>query len=364
MDWQPLTYHRCSYAEANLANQLLCKAGGNVQLAIDGQVYHVRLAAYNRGYRAAMILRCRIGDCMLSVYLSDSALDALLVHIVPSSSLKALPEDLQFALLSATIFPLTNTLKKQLGAILTLEGFEWSDGATANGLFVQITSAQITSAQTILVTIDRPLPAPVADWLGDAGQAPIAKDYAWLTLPVNLELGHASLTVSDIQSLQSGDIVLLSTSYLSDGRLRVSISNHFSCLARISGNDLIVQTQLEKIMEEESKTPENAGEVSDAESSGAVGNTVTAEETSEATAPRTGMQTSPDISDLPMDVLFVAGRLNITLKELQRIRPGYVFDLKKDASKEIEIRVNGAEIASGELVEVDDRAGVRVLECK
>ncbi len=70
------------------------------------------------------------------------------------------------------------------------------------------------------------------------------------------------------------------------------------------------------------------------------------------------------IANLPIDVVFVAGRLKITLNDLQHIQTGYVFDLQRNSDRHIEICANGVKIGSGELVEIDGRAGVRVLECE
>ena len=79
-----------------------------------------------------------------------------------------------------------------------------------------------------------------------------------------------------------------------------------------------------------------------------------------------GAQTAIEgqFAELRVNLVFVAGRLQLTVAELQQIQPGHVFDLRRVADRHIEITANGAAIGVGELVEVDGRVGVRVHECK
>ncbi len=350
----------CSRAEVDFANRFLSATGGRIQISLGGQAYRLRMTAREDGYRAIIVLRCHIGDGALSVYLNESALGALLANLVPPSAFKALPEDLQLALLSAAVFPMADALKKQLQVAFAIERFELLSDTAVDGLLWAITPAQEAITHSILLVIDAPLPVSVAEWLRGMQQVPVARDYAGLTLPVDLQVGYVSLKVSDVESLKFGDIMLMDVYYVSEGRLRLDINNYFSCLAQIEGDSLIVRTKLEKTMEKESISPEGTGEAADTSPPDATEGTPGRKHA----APREGSQATSGVPDLPIDVLFVAGRFRVTLEELRSIQPGYVFDFRKDTRQEIEIRVNGTEIARGELVEVDGRTGVRVVECK
>ena len=68
-----------------------------------------------------------------------------------------------------------------------------------------------------------------------------------------------------------------------------------------------------------------------------------------------------DIEELPVDLTFVSDQIKMPLKEVEQIKPGYVIALNKIAGQ-VEIRANGAVVGSGELVQIEDKAGVRVLE--
>ena len=56
--------------------------------------------------------------------------------------------------------------------------------------------------------------------------------------------------------------------------------------------------------------------------------------------------------------------MEMALGDLRRIAPGYVFELQQPVDRHVEVRANGKVIGRGELVEVDGRVGVRLLDCK
>ncbi|MGI9228300.1 MAG: FliM/FliN family flagellar motor switch protein [Gammaproteobacteria bacterium] len=68
------------------------------------------------------------------------------------------------------------------------------------------------------------------------------------------------------------------------------------------------------------------------------------------------------VDELPLTVMFVAGQLQGTVGSLQQFTPGYFIDLQKAVDRQVDITVNGVCLGKGELVEVDGRAGVRILE--
>ncbi len=67
--------------------------------------------------------------------------------------------------------------------------------------------------------------------------------------------------------------------------------------------------------------------------------------------------------DLPIHLVFTAGEMEVPLRDLRRIKPGYVFKLHQPLDRHVEVRANGKTIGRGELVDVDGRVGVRLLDC-
>lgn len=66
--------------------------------------------------------------------------------------------------------------------------------------------------------------------------------------------------------------------------------------------------------------------------------------------------------DVSLQVSVELGRTRLTIGELLALRAGSVIELDKLAGEPVDILVNGTRIARGEVVVVDEKFGVRVLE--
>jgi flagellar motor switch protein FliN/FliY len=66
--------------------------------------------------------------------------------------------------------------------------------------------------------------------------------------------------------------------------------------------------------------------------------------------------------DIPLHVTIEVGRLNLRVRDLLKLCPGAVIELKKSAGEPFEICVNDHRVARGEVVAVDQCAGVRIVE--
>ncbi len=71
-----------------------------------------------------------------------------------------------------------------------------------------------------------------------------------------------------------------------------------------------------------------------------------------------------EVENLPVNLVFVAGELQVPFGELRAHGPGFVYELEGAVSSQVEIRANGRAIGVGELVELEGRFGVRILECR
>lgn len=67
-----------------------------------------------------------------------------------------------------------------------------------------------------------------------------------------------------------------------------------------------------------------------------------------------------ELNEMPVRLVFEAGRLEVPLGELAQVGPGHVFALPGAAGL-VDILANGRRIGQGELVQVGEGAGVRVL---
>lgn len=68
------------------------------------------------------------------------------------------------------------------------------------------------------------------------------------------------------------------------------------------------------------------------------------------------------IMDIPLRLTVELGRTKVLVGELLRMSHGTVVELDKVAGEPVEVLVNGKLIASGEVVLVNDRLGIRLTD--
>jgi flagellar motor switch protein FliN len=72
--------------------------------------------------------------------------------------------------------------------------------------------------------------------------------------------------------------------------------------------------------------------------------------------------TGDDINNIPITLEFEIGRKTLTLGELKTIQTGYAFELDAKIERPVSIIANGKNIATGEIIKIEDKIGVRILE--
>ena len=66
--------------------------------------------------------------------------------------------------------------------------------------------------------------------------------------------------------------------------------------------------------------------------------------------------------DIPLQVSIEVGRMRLRVRELLRLVPGAVLELKKAAGEPFDICINGHSVARGEVIMVDQSSGVRIID--
>jgi len=82
-------------------------------------------------------------------------------------------------------------------------------------------------------------------------------------------------------------------------------------------------------------------------------------ETSPRPPARPGMEF---ILDIPLEITVELGRTHMVINDLLKLGQGSVIQLAKMAGETLEIRANQRLIAKGEVVEVNEKYGVRLTE--
>ena len=75
-----------------------------------------------------------------------------------------------------------------------------------------------------------------------------------------------------------------------------------------------------------------------------------------------GSETLSVASDVPVQVVVVLGRKEISMKELVELRTGQIVELDKVPNEAVDLVVGGKIFAKGELVEIEGKLGIRILK--
>jgi flagellar motor switch protein FliN/FliY len=84
-----------------------------------------------------------------------------------------------------------------------------------------------------------------------------------------------------------------------------------------------------------------------------------------APPPGEGFAPAPDLrrlSAVPVELTVEMGRTRMTVGETLELRQGSIITLNRMAGEPVDLLVNGAPIARGEVVVIDEQFGLRVTE--
>jgi len=68
------------------------------------------------------------------------------------------------------------------------------------------------------------------------------------------------------------------------------------------------------------------------------------------------------VFDVSLRIAIEVGRLRLRVRELVKLGPGSVIELKKPAGEPFDICINGTPVARGEVITVEQSSGVRIIE--
>lgn len=74
---------------------------------------------------------------------------------------------------------------------------------------------------------------------------------------------------------------------------------------------------------------------------------------------------SPDLGlilDIPVTLSLELGSTQISIGDLLRLNKGSIVELEKEASEPLDVKVNGTLIAYAEVVVINDRYGIRLID--
>lgn len=291
----------------------------------NGWVLHDRVASPKAG-AAWCRLNLTLSGLPASLHCSPALLDAVLgmLPVEPDPSPDLLPLLLELAL---------DTLLDRLDAqveVLTVDRQAAPPGVEARSLVLDAFGRGWALALSAPIAA---LDALLRCW----PSAPQPCDE--VRLAATLRLGTTSLILGVLRSLQAGDAVLLERSGGRRARGRLAVAEHLLAAAEWNGRGWRLEA---------------APTTNDAEREGWLGkNDMAGHDAPDGEAMRE--------DEIPVTLCFDLGRLEMPLGELRRLGAGSVLELPGPADAPVRLTVGGRCIGTGELVEVEGHAGVRVL---
>lgn len=267
------------------------------------------------GYRLTAI----VGSHTLSIDMSSAQLQQRLSNILRETSFDSLPDTLQLELLGAQLEPHVQTLKQQFGQLPLLNKLEPINLSPAD-------------EQTLMITVSGE-DATLCLWLAQGHNALVdalpdlkSKVNQQVRLPMSLCIGTTQLPVRDFSTLAQSDVIFFDDYYFAEKQLVMHLSGQ--ALWRCELQDQTIQ-----ILNKEPTMNDIHNQ-----------------------------EPVLDHQQLPVELTFDLGYQTLTLEQLNQLQPGYIFELDQPITKPVTVRANGKVIGQGELVNANDRLGVRLLD--
>ncbi len=296
------------FPEVDLALVQLQKQLSKLQTEINYQGVVMRFVADYTPAALDAHLEVIAQGKLLSLACHSSALASILSQSLNGASFNHLPQELQLALLERAV--------------------PEADKLTWQGIQLAETVAQQPQQLCLAIVISLPQ-GEISLYLEDYHQLlTLLPKRALLSrhpvpVPLSFRWAGQPLSLAEIRSLSSGDILLLPTQF-----------NHQQVMAYIHDKPFatfyIHDHQLELI------TMENAAQ-------------------SES-------ELLNDLETLPIDVSFEVGQQTLDLHTLSTLTQGTILELGSALNAEVRVLANQKCIATGELVNIQDRLGVRVRQ--
>ncbi len=155
-------------------------------------------------------------------------------------------------------------------------------------------------------------------------------------IPISFEVGRAVLSLAELRSLELGDAIILGRDKSAVDEVSVVVSDFLCARAKRNGCRISL---LEPLSRRERAM--NNGKVLD--NSKAANDAI-------------------DLEEMEVGIAFEIGRKTVTISELETFSPGYIFELCPDIMTQVDITSQGRRIGRGEIVEIGDKIGVRLIE--
>ncbi len=370
MKFLPFTPVSLSRAEVTAFNALF-QSRGKRRFPLGGQVCELALCPRVEPFQPRLEVSLRCGELDFYIGLEqDIFSDAPAGFMVPGDG-DDLPEAVRIALLEAVFEEALDGLAIVLGKpVSLLHVRDAGDAGLSSGhpclSFALIRQKDGLRSRGYVGTLDPRYAPAVLDLLARSARAagPIGPtgaaghesllDLAHLPMTVVPVIGRSRITGEELAGLAMDDVILVEE-YFSEETPRwylgpslalgVEIREGRGTVTTIITDTANITNITEATMQAPSQAVREEAEDRRPEASETAGD-----------APRLNLE------NLDIEVRFELGREVMTLGELQKLAPGQIFELRGPIHSPVTITANSRPVARGEVVDIEGRVGVRVLE--
>jgi type III secretion system YscQ/HrcQ family protein len=173
-----------------------------------------------------------------------------------------------------------------------------------------------------------------------------------LDLVLHLELAETHLSYAEWSQTGVGDFISLNT--VDPEKIRITLEGETLFGGRMSPDGVVIEPlppthEVSEQMEDDQENNEALSTEDEEEW----------EEEEATTAPANGML-SPD--KIPLKLTVEIGQVATTAERLLAMQAGNVIELKRSLEQGVDLVVNGKRVGKGELMQIGDQIGVRVVE--
>jgi flagellar motor switch protein FliN/FliY len=185
-----------------------------------------------------------------------------------------------------------------------------------------------------------------------------------IPIAVQIEAGYVVLTQKEWAKVRVGDVVILDHCTmqpdLSKVKVLLTVQGKACFRARYKKGSLkilefpLVHTVGEEMSDEEEDDFNEMESESDAS---------VVQEGEELDHEKRKAELLVNAADIPLKIVVELGRLQMSVQQLVALQPGNVLELNIDPEQGVDLVVNGAKIARGELLRLGEHFGIRIVQC-
>ncbi|HMR29946.1 MAG TPA: type III secretion system cytoplasmic ring protein SctQ [Geminicoccaceae bacterium] len=318
----PLPRHRGD--EVELGNRIFCR---RAPVPVDGigASFAACPIEHCPEVVAPVDLEVEIDGRLAWLRVERGLVDRLIEAAFPESTASTLDDELSAILLESAMAGMLARAEQRVGRRFALRRVgSAARPAAARPLGFRLVGAESGAATGAALWIEPDGLRLVASLLEQAPLEPAPAGS--LPMAVSCRIGSTRLATRELRRLRPADLIVLESHALAEDGVELVVGGRLAFPARISQSRAVVSGGARRPMADDTGGGDSAG----------------------------------DLDSMPVTLVFELGRTQLALGELRTLAAGYSFDLGKDLRAPVDILANGQKIGSGELIQIDERIGVRV----